>query len=288
MTKLVQIRNSYGRGDFHERWLDDAFNPNGFSNVYVYERSKSAVVALNSRNDAFVEVRNGVQTDFAPGTILVELTGNAADPTVDPSGVIPDTIKVDASGKVNLSIPSNNGQDHGYVIYGVAAPQGAVTLANRGTTQVLAGATPTIANNGTARLANVSVVTSNSFTVQLNTTPVSLADPDHAGQFVRDVHADGDTAMIKIDGGMNINSVAGIDNTTPGRCGLRIRELHDDSHAGLHLERVDERRHAAADCTRSRLIRRSSPKGCITSRCGRFGIAMRRRAATAGRRCSPI
>ena len=64
VTKLVQIRNSYGRGNFHERWLDDAFNPSGFSNVYVYERSKSAIVALNSRNDAFVEVRNGVQTDL--------------------------------------------------------------------------------------------------------------------------------------------------------------------------------------------------------------------------------
>ncbi|HEX4415088.1 MAG TPA: dockerin type I domain-containing protein, partial [Lacipirellulaceae bacterium] len=219
VTKLVQIRNSYGRGDFKERWLDDAFNPSGFSNVYVYERSKSAVVALNSRNDAFVEVRNGVQTDFAPGTILVELTGNAADTTVDPTGVIPDTIKVDASGKVNLSIPSNNGQDHGYVIYGVAAPQGSLTLSNRGASQVLAGATPTIANNGTARLANIDVVTSNTFTLQLNTTPVSLADPDHAGQFVRDVHADGDTAMIKVDGGMNINNVAGIDNTTVGDVG---------------------------------------------------------------------
>ena len=42
ITKLVEIRNSHGRGNFHERWIDDAFNPNGFSNIYVYERSKSA------------------------------------------------------------------------------------------------------------------------------------------------------------------------------------------------------------------------------------------------------
>src|SRR3954447_2916877 len=218
VTKLVSIRNSYGRGDFHERWIDDAFNPNGFSNVYVYERSKSAVVALNSRNDSFVETRNGVQTDFAPGTILVELTGNAADPSVDPSAVIPDTIKVDGSGKVNLSIPSNNnGQDKGYLIYGVGSPQGTLSLSNRGTNQVLAGAAPSISN--TARLSAMYVVTSNSFTAQLNTTPVSLQDPDHPGQFVRDVHADGDTAMIKIDDGVNINGVPGIDNTTPGNVG---------------------------------------------------------------------
>ena len=27
-------------GTFAERWLDDAFNPNGFSNVYIYERAE--------------------------------------------------------------------------------------------------------------------------------------------------------------------------------------------------------------------------------------------------------
>src|SRR5262249_13185243 len=134
------------------------------------------------------------------------------------NGVIPDTIKVDSNGKVNLSIPSNNnGQDKGYLIYGVAAPQGTVSLLNRGTNQILAGATPSVSN--TARLSDMYVVTSNSFTVQLNTAPVSLQDPDHSGQFVRDVHADGDTAMIKVDDGMNINGVSGIDNTTPGSVG---------------------------------------------------------------------
>ena len=201
--------------------------------------------------------------------------------------MIPDTIKVDAAGKVNLSIPSNNGQDHGYLIYGVAAPQGSMTLANRGTAQVLAGATPTIANNGTARLANISVVTSNSFTVQLNTTPVSLADPDHAGQFVRDVHADGDTAMIKVDGGMNINGVAGIDNTTPGDVGYGFENFtttrtpgfiwngstNVGTGSGLYVQSIDTTQLS---------------EGSTTSRCGRFGIAMRRLAATAALRCSPI
>ncbi len=211
VTTLVDIRNTHGRGDFHERWVDS-----GFSNVYVYERSKSAVVGLNSRNDAGVETRN-VQTDFAPGTILVELTGNAANAAIDPTDVIPDTVKVDGAGKISISIPGANGQDHGYVIYGVAGPQGTMAVTNRGTAQVLAGATPSVSN--TARLADIDVVTSNSFTVQLNTTPVSLKDPDHAGLFVRDVHADGDTAMIKVDDGLNVNSNPGIDNTTLGSTG---------------------------------------------------------------------
>ena len=40
-----------------------------------------------------------MQTDFAPNTVLVELTGNAADPTVDPGGTIPETIKVNGAGR---------------------------------------------------------------------------------------------------------------------------------------------------------------------------------------------
>ena len=32
---------------------------------------------------------------------------------------------------------------------------------------------------------------------------------------MRDVHADGDLALIKVDGGLNINGVPGIDNVTP-------------------------------------------------------------------------
>jgi alpha-amylase len=218
ITTLVELRNSHGRGDFHERWVDDAFNPNGFSNIYVYERANSAVVGLNSRNDSFVETRNGVQTDFDPNTILVELTGNANDPAVDPGNAIRQTLRVNGAGQINLSIPSNAGHGRGYVVYGLATPQGTLSLANVAST--LAGATPTAANNGTARLAGVEVITGDSFNVQLNTTPVSLVNPDgpaeNPASLVRDVHADGDTALIKIDGGLNLNNSPGVDHVTPG------------------------------------------------------------------------
>ena len=75
--------------------------------------------------------------------------------------------------------------------------------------QVLAGGTPRDRYGDTARLADIDVITGDSFSVQLNTTAVTLPDPDHAGMFVRDVHADGDTAMIKLDDGLNVNGVAG-------------------------------------------------------------------------------
>lgn len=232
VTKLVGLRNSHGRGNFHERWIDEAFgdgNGNGTqeSTIYVYERSKSAVVGLSNRNDSFVETRNGVQTNFNPGTILVELTGNANDATVDPTGAIRQTLRVSGSGQINLSIPSNAGHGRGYVVYGVATPQGTLSLTNVAGT--LAGATPTAANNGTARLEGIDVITSNTFNVQLATTPVSLVNPDGASEnplsLVRDVHADGDTAMLKIDGGVNLNNLPGVDHVTPGSVDYGFEEF---------------------------------------------------------------
>jgi len=225
ITTLVGIRNSHGRGDFHERWVDDAFNPNGFSNIYIYERSNSAIVGLNSRNDAFVETRNGVQTNFAPGTILVELTGNAADPTVDPGGVIPETIRVNSSGQVNVSIPSNDNHGRGYVIYGLATPEGELSISNVVTT--LGGATPTAANNGTARLGDIDVIRDDTFTVRLDTTPVSLINPDNPATMVRDFQADGDAALIKFNNGMDLNNISGIDHTTPGSIVYGFEEFTD-------------------------------------------------------------
>ncbi len=224
ISKLVSIRNAYGRGNFNERWVDDAFNPNGFSNIYVYERSNSAVVGLSSRTDSVVETRSGVQTDFSPGAILVELTGNAADPAVDPGGVIPETVKVNASGQIDISIPANGVHGRGYVIYGLATPQGSLSLTN--VTSTLAGAVPSAANNGTARLGGIDVITADSFEVQLSTTPVSLIDPETQLP-VRDFNADGDTALLKINGGLDLNSVAGFDNPTPGSVAYGFEDFTD-------------------------------------------------------------
>jgi glycosidase len=213
IAKLVEIRNSHGRGNFHERWLDNAFNPNGFSNIYVYERSNSAVVGLNSRLDSGFDERAPVQTDFAPGTVLVELTGNAADAVVDPGGNIPEAIRVNGSGQVTIRIPRNASHGKGYVVYGVAPPQGSLSISD--VSQVLPGATPTPANNGTARLAAIDVISADSFSVQLETDAVTLPAPMGEVNPVRDFNADGDQALVRIDGGMNLNNLPGIDVTDP-------------------------------------------------------------------------
>ncbi|MBC8109247.1 MAG: hypothetical protein H7Z14_21855, partial [Anaerolineae bacterium] len=208
IAKLVDIRNTHGRGNFAERWLDDAFNPNGFSNVYIYERQNSAVVALNSAFGNTVDTRNGVQTSFAAGTHLVELTGNADDPAVDVNGTIPNTLVVNASGQINVAIPRNTAANKGYVIYGLQNPKGAMSLSNVAST--LAGETLNANTNGTARINSIDVITANTFNVNLNTLAITL--PDN----FRDKSADGDRAYVKIDEGLDLNNTGTVDFRTPG------------------------------------------------------------------------
>jgi glycosidase len=218
ITKLVGIRNTHGRGNFRERWIDEAFedlNGDGQkSNVYVYERENSAIVALSNRLDDGHDERSPIQTSFAPGTVLIELTGNAADPLVNPDASIPRTIRVDADGRVKICIPRNASHGRGYVIYGVANPQGSLSLAD--ISRTLPGAAPSAHSNGTARQSDIDVVSGNSFTVRLNTSPVTLPPPAGESDPVRDIDADGDTAMLRLDEGIDVNGNGVVDDVKPG------------------------------------------------------------------------
>jgi alpha-amylase len=222
ITKLVDLRNTHGRGNFLERSTS--------TEVYIYERQNSAIVGLSNRVNAGTDTRTNVQTGFAPGTVLVELTGNAANPTVDPGGVVPEAIRVNASGQINIIVPRNSTHGLGYVIYGLAGPQGAISL--DGTSGVLAGATPTAANNGTARLTDLSIVNGDSLTLHLNTTPVTLPAPAGESNPVRDFHADGDSAMFKIDGGLDLNNNGMVDVTTPGDVAYGFENFTTSKTAG--------------------------------------------------------
>ncbi len=212
VTKLVNLRNTHGRGNFQERWIDDAFNPNGFSNIYIYERENSALVALNSSTTNGEDTRNGVQTSFAPGTHLVELTGNADDLTIDPNDDVPSTLVVDVLGRVNVTIPRNrsdSGTFHGkgYVVYGLQNPIGAISIPDKTSTKAGAGSASTSA---TAIINDYDIIQNNTFTVRLETNAVTLPDG------FRDFDADGDFAAIRIDEGMDLNGNNVVDFTTPG------------------------------------------------------------------------
>ncbi len=202
---LVEIRNTHGRGDYQERWLD--------KETLVYERENSAIVGLNNRSDGGFDTRT-VQTAFDPGTRLVEMTGNARDG----QGVV----AVDGNGDATIQIPRNGDTGgNGYVIYGLPAPQGELSIS--GVSQVIEGGTPTADTNGTTRLADYHVVTGDSFGITLQTEAVTLSDG------YRDVQADGDNALFKVNGGLDANGNGAVDNVTPGTVAYGFEAFADKS-----------------------------------------------------------
>ena len=237
ITTLVNLRNTHGRGNYLPRLLE--------KEALIYEREKSALVVLSNRLDGGYDSRT-VQTAFPAGTPLIELTGNASDPTVDPFNDFPELLVVNANGTVNLRVPRNkapgaNGATHnrGYFIYGLATPQGALSFSNVAST--IAAETPSAATNGTARLASLPVITADTFNVTLATTPVTLLG------IQRDRPADGDQALIRFNGGIDLNGNGVVDWTDPNRTSYGFEEFvttrnpgYDDPGGnGLYVQAID-------------------------------------------------
>jgi glycosidase len=186
MTAIVQARNFAGRGQFFP------LNSNP-SDVLIYELSSPRFAGagypggysanmLVGTSDSYASgsVGGSVTTTFPQGTRLQELTGNAANPSVDPTNIIPETIVVGPGGVVNLRVPHNvssaGEHNRGYVIYAPTLPAG--TLEFSPVSSVIAAdspSTPTFRR----RLTSIPVVTTNPFTLRLTTTKADAADPNH-------------------------------------------------------------------------------------------------------------
>ncbi|MFA6044135.1 MAG: alpha-amylase family glycosyl hydrolase [Phycisphaerales bacterium] len=216
ITKLVQLSNQFGRGEYQPRSVD--------GDVIIYERSTplgggaysaNCIVGANDRYDAGYDSRT-VATTFPGGTRLYEYTGNATDATVDPNNEIFDTVVVAANGTATIRVPRNvssTGIEHnkGFVVYAPAIPAGSVTIV--GSTSSLA-----VEGNQVApwrrRQNAVPVVSGNSFDIQLTTTngDAAAANNDNAD----------DNALFRIDAGYtdwNGNGISDIDyqsDVTPG------------------------------------------------------------------------
>lgn len=220
IQRLVEIRNTHGRGNFRERWLE--------KEIYVYERSNSALVVLSNRMDNHYSQRT-VDVDFPWGTYLVELTGNA-----EGDANIPKVLQVfndcfECQSKVNITVKPNNGGDRGYLIYGLATPQAPSGLQLTNVSQVLSDPDPTAGTNGTRRLTDLHVITADSFTASLQTIEVNLLGS------IRDRNADGDNALIKLDGGRDVNGNGQIDFRTPGGVSYGFENFttkHSDLYTG--------------------------------------------------------
>lgn len=254
VTKLVNLRNTHGRGNYIDR------TPTGDEKeTLIYEREKSALVVLSNRLDAGFDSRT-VQTSFAPGTPLIELSGNAEDAAFDPSNDFPELLIVKSDGTVDLRVPRNlapDGTQHnsGYLIYGVSGPQGQMRLTDSSgseLTKVLAGSTPAPDDggpngpsdntlNGITRLTDLTVVHDDAFKLRIETIPVNLLGT------VRDRHADGDFAQFRIDDGLDANGNGVVDIVTPGDVAYAFENFtdvnqpgfFDDGGDGLYEQTID-------------------------------------------------
>jgi len=222
LVRLAQVRNTHGRGDYAERW-------DGTDGLFAFERVSSAIVLLSNRADAGYDARTLTNVGFAPGTHLVELTGNATNDNVNPDRGgyrdVPEVVTVYDDGGVNkvnvrfqrpstiMNDSSFNFHGNGYLVYGLptpVAPAGLELIA--GVDSVLAGST----TDRTTRQTDIYVVKADLLDVRLQTVPVNLLGS------IRDEWADGDNAMLKLDGGRPVNQMnpygtpSGVDFDTPG------------------------------------------------------------------------
>ncbi len=185
LTTLIKIHNQYARGFFFPLNNTDPQNQSK-DDVLIFERAGSGLggtegnllVALNDRRDTGFDTRN-VQTSFSPATRLHELTGNAADPQVDPTNDIPDLLIVDNNRRVTINVPrarSTAGpHERSYVIYAPAVPVG--TLELLGTKGELP-ADPDNARDSRQRLASIPIVPADTLTIRLTTQQADPLDPN--------------------------------------------------------------------------------------------------------------
>jgi hypothetical protein len=236
LTTLNQLRNTHGRGDYRQRWLDEQ--------VLIYERSGSALVVLNNRGDAGFDTRR-VDIDLPFGTPLIELTGNAAAYGDIPELVVVDNDFFEGPGKATVRALRNDGGDKGYLIYGLATPQSDNGLEIDNVDFTLApdplGTGSTNRDNARARLTPIDVVSADAFTATLRTRPVTLQGTvlDASGNLVqaaiRDRDADGDFAALKLDGGVDLNANGVVDVVTPGDVAYGF-ENFATAHAGFFAD----------------------------------------------------
>ena len=107
IPNLVYIHNQFARGREFTRWAEgDFFVHERYEDINNNSQPNSGegllLVALN--DSGFDQTRNGIQTSFAPGTILKDYTGRN-----------PNTVTVAGDGKVNITVPGWGGQ--GFVCY---------------------------------------------------------------------------------------------------------------------------------------------------------------------------
>ncbi|MEM1167296.1 MAG: hypothetical protein AAGI30_13515 [Planctomycetota bacterium] len=178
-VELVRLDRRYGRGDYIRRW-EDLTGSGATSDVFIYERSNNVVVAVNDSYTNNEHHTRSITTNFAAGTRLHELTGNALPGD--------ELLIVGASGSLTITVPSNQRDgvtdDFGYVVYGPATPSGTLTIVTDSPDQVIPADPPFVGTPTQTtpvfdrRVTPVTVVRDDTFTIRLETTKTDPDDPN--------------------------------------------------------------------------------------------------------------
>ncbi|MEM1184975.1 MAG: GC-type dockerin domain-anchored protein [Planctomycetota bacterium] len=173
LTRLLEIRATHAFGQWIPLSVGLDVIAFDMSIPFNGGRRANLIVAANDRYDAGIDTVT-VAANFPDGTRLHELTGNAANPDVDPSNQVPDVITVQ-NGQVTLQVPRNisstGEHNRGYVAYGPVTPLTSLSIPEA-TTEI----PPDDASvpDHLQRLNAIPIVTGDSFTIRLET---SVADP---------------------------------------------------------------------------------------------------------------
>ena len=189
IPNLIYIHNQFARGKEWTRWAEGDFfvheryddtNNNGQAN----SGEGLLLVALNDSGSD--QTRNGIQTSFAPGTLLKDYTGRN-----------PDTVTVGGDGKVNMRVPGWGGQ--GFVCYApfnaqAPASGSPITFEGDGVSTM-----PWVVPGGrdaASKPRTITRLTSNSATIN-----VFYREPAQGGETVN-------SALLKWGQGRNLNASA--------------------------------------------------------------------------------
>ena len=201
VSGLVDIRNRYAYGNYTQRYLSQ--------NNFAFERDDSAVVLLNNQTGGG-NLSTTIQTDFNPHNVpyLVDVTGNAA------AAGLPQVVAVNSNGTIDVTFSNNNSNGMGYLIYGPPTPIGTLNLSNvagqMGNNAPTANDPNITFDNGNNTVSNIAVIKAAQFTVSLQTQKVYLL----GSSSLFDYNAGGDNALLKIDGGTQIDGQTFV-STTP-------------------------------------------------------------------------